>query len=362
MSIANIGVLLCLLAGVIRRPRGQKTPIAQQMKGLDEQVQEVKSDVLSHRRGAEPAGGEAALSVGYAPRRLRRAREGRGLRLDAVQIQIDGQLVAHYIYSFKELEALQQGRRAAHLHRQRRRPATTRSRSRSTASSQSGKDYNHTEHFAFTQGASSPSWSASRSPGPTPASPRSSSGTGNRWLVRATCCSRSGAGRVARLRRPSSAADLRDLYFGEALFEATQGHFFEALERLDAELAQHRARRRAGARLAALPHQRSAEFSMSATSSSTTACTIAPAARSRRCSKANVDEVVRNEAAFRLARIHFQKDQPEDALHALERIQGKVPEAIRDDVEFLRANVYLALGRPADAVAGAQAAAGCARA
>src|SRR5262249_50794754 len=66
--------------------------------------------------------------------------------------------------------------------------------------------------------------------------------------------------------------------------------------------------------------------------------------------EANVDEVIRNEAAFRLARIHFQKDQPEEALHALERIHGKVPEAIRDDLEFLRANVYLALGRPADAV------------
>src|SRR5262249_11143649 len=31
------------------------------------------------------------------------------LRLDAVQIQIDGQPVAHSIYSFKELEALQKG-------------------------------------------------------------------------------------------------------------------------------------------------------------------------------------------------------------------------------------------------------------
>ncbi|HSG64011.1 MAG TPA: hypothetical protein VLD39_03390, partial [Gammaproteobacteria bacterium] len=28
---------------------------------------------------------------------------------DAVQVQIDGQLAAHYIYSFKELEALQDG-------------------------------------------------------------------------------------------------------------------------------------------------------------------------------------------------------------------------------------------------------------
>jgi hypothetical protein len=31
------------------------------------------------------------------------------MRLDAVRIQINGQLVAHYIYSFKELEALRKG-------------------------------------------------------------------------------------------------------------------------------------------------------------------------------------------------------------------------------------------------------------
>src|SRR5439155_964383 len=63
-----------------------------------------------------------------------------------------------------------------------------------------------------------------------------------------------------------------------------------------------------------------------------------------------VDEAVRNEAAFRLARIHFQKDQLDDAQQALARIQGKVPEGIRDDVEFLRANIDMATGRPGDAV------------
>ena len=31
------------------------------------------------------------------------------MRLDAVQLRIDGQLVAHYIYSAKELEALRKG-------------------------------------------------------------------------------------------------------------------------------------------------------------------------------------------------------------------------------------------------------------
>ena len=39
-----------------------------------------------------------------------------------------------------------------------------------------------------------------------------------------------------------------------------------------------------------------------------------------------VDEATRNEAAFRLARIHFQKTQLDDASHALARIEGAVPE------------------------------------
>src|SRR5215831_11175841 len=104
---------------------------------------------------------------------------------------------------------------------------------------------------------------------------------------------------------------LHDLYFGEALYYARQGHFFDALERLDAELGQHRA-----------------------------------------LDEPELDSLYyhRNDAAYRLARIHFQKGQLEDALAALERIQGKVPEGIRDDVEFLRANVFLGLGRNDDAV------------
>jgi tetratricopeptide (TPR) repeat protein len=63
-----------------------------------------------------------------------------------------------------------------------------------------------------------------------------------------------------------------------------------------------------------------------------------------------VDEAVRNEAAFRLARIHFQKDQLDDALQALGRIQGTVPEKIKNDVEFLRANIYMATDKPNEAI------------
>ena len=81
----------------------------QQMRGLDEQIQEIKSDAL--RMSAElsqleekllyPSGTQVAIFVGLA--------KGDRMRLDAVRLQIDGELVAHYIYSAKELEALRKG-------------------------------------------------------------------------------------------------------------------------------------------------------------------------------------------------------------------------------------------------------------
>jgi hypothetical protein len=148
--------------------------------------------------------------------------------------------------------------------------------------------------------------------------------------------------------QPSSAADLRDLYFGEALYEAYQGQYFDALERLDTELAQHH--RVDEPELDSLQyHIRQADFSVGDFE-----LRYRMHLRAGRAIKAvldaDVEQPVKNEAAYRLARIEFQKDQPEDALHALNRIQGAVPDNIRDDIEFLRANVYLALGRPADAV------------
>jgi tetratricopeptide (TPR) repeat protein len=143
-------------------------------------------------------------------------------------------------------------------------------------------------------------------------------------------------------------ADLRDLYFGEALYHAYQGRYFNALQRLDTELAQHHGLDEPG--LDTLHyHINDAEFSVGDFE-----LNYRMHHRAGRAIKAvlegAVDEAVRNEAAFRLARIHFQKDQLDDALHALARIEGAVPEEIRDDVEFLRANIYMATGRPGEAV------------
>jgi hypothetical protein len=78
-------------------------------KGLDEQVQEIKSDVLSisaelnrlEEKLLYPSGTQVAIFVSLA--------KGDPMRLDAVRVQIDGQLVANHIYSFKELEALRKG-------------------------------------------------------------------------------------------------------------------------------------------------------------------------------------------------------------------------------------------------------------
>jgi hypothetical protein len=81
----------------------------EQMRGLDEQIQDIKSDSL--RMATElsqleekllyPSGTQVAIFVELT--------KGDTMRLDAVRLQIDGQLVAHYIYSAKELQALRKG-------------------------------------------------------------------------------------------------------------------------------------------------------------------------------------------------------------------------------------------------------------
>ena len=102
-------IALGLLLWLCSVPGWAQDTDRQQMKGLDEQVQEIKSDVLGiaaelsqlEEKLLYPSGTQVAVFVALA--------EGDPMRLDAVRLQIDGQLVAHYIYSFKELDALRKG-------------------------------------------------------------------------------------------------------------------------------------------------------------------------------------------------------------------------------------------------------------
>jgi len=130
---------------------------------------------------------------------------------------------------------------------------------------------------------------------------------------------------------PVAGAELKDLHFGEALFEANQGEFFDALVRLDTELAQHYGLDEPA--LGSLHyHINGAEFSVGDFELNYRMHNRAGRAI-RAVLEGNVPEPVRNEAAFRLARIHFQKDQIDEALHALARIDGDVPEEFRKLVE-----------------------------
>jgi tetratricopeptide (TPR) repeat protein len=142
-------------------------------------------------------------------------------------------------------------------------------------------------------------------------------------------------------------ATARDWYFGESLYYAQQGHYFEALERLDAEIGQHRAIDEP-ALDSLYRNLREAEFSVGDFELNYRMHHRAGRAITAVLEGA-VDEVVRNDAAYRLARIHFQKGQLEDALVALDRIAGRVPDDIVDDVAFLRANALTGLGRHSEA-------------
>src|SRR6185436_15109212 len=106
-SIRSVSfVLLLCLSSVYGRAESSDQ---RQMRGLDEQVQEIKSDVLSIAQELSrleetllyPSGTEVAIFILLA--------KNDPVRVDAVRLQIDGQLVAHYIYSFKELDALRKG-------------------------------------------------------------------------------------------------------------------------------------------------------------------------------------------------------------------------------------------------------------
>jgi hypothetical protein len=141
-----MSALLCICA---RTSWADETARAQ-MKGLDEQVQEVKSDVLSiaaelnqlEEKLLYPSDTHVAVFVSLA--------HGETLRLDAVQIQIDGQQATHYIYSFKELDALRKGG-VQRIYTGNVATGAHDIEVSVSAKLASGKDYTQTEHFPFTK-------------------------------------------------------------------------------------------------------------------------------------------------------------------------------------------------------------------
>lgn len=79
------------------------------VKGLDEQVQEIKQDVLAistellqlEEKLLHPAATQVSLFLAMEPVKT--------FRLDAVELRLDGEPAVHHIYTHKELEALRAG-------------------------------------------------------------------------------------------------------------------------------------------------------------------------------------------------------------------------------------------------------------
>lgn len=146
----------------------------------------------------------------------------------------------------------------------------------------------------------------------------------------------------AELRQP-----VKDLFYGEALFYAWQDDYFNAITKLDTELGQYYALDEPQLDPFHL-HIQQAEFSVGDLELSYRMHQRAGRAL-RAVMESNVSRSIRNEAAYRLAKILFQKNDPVNALHILQTIEGGLPEPVRVDEAFLRAQVYIATGKFSEA-------------
>lgn len=142
--------------------------------------------------------------------------------------------------------------------------------------------------------------------------------------------------------------DEKDLYLGEAFYYAYQSRYVDAITRLDIATGQYYP---PGKPNPDPLHFRLGDFRFSVGDLESS---YRMPLRAERAIKAvfvsNAGPLVRNEAAYRLARIYLQKGEAENASKSIGQISGNVSEDIREDALFLRAQIYMANGRFADAV------------
>lgn len=89
----------------------------EQIKALDEQVQDIKKDVLDissnliqlEEKSIYPPNTQISIFLAVAQGDKFLLDAGDKFRLDAVKIKIDGKEAANHVYTFKELDALQHG-------------------------------------------------------------------------------------------------------------------------------------------------------------------------------------------------------------------------------------------------------------
>jgi hypothetical protein len=135
----------------------------------------------------------------------------------------------------------------------------------------------------------------------------------------------------------------KDLYLGEAFYSACQGNYVDAITRRD--IALMKLNKPAQASFDPL-HFRIGSSQFSAGDFEWSYRMYRRGERIYKAiSEGHADQLVRNEAAYRLARIYLQEDEPENALKSIGNISGEIPEGFHDDELFLRAQIYMANGK-----------------
>ena len=123
----------------------------EQNKGLDEQVQEIKTDVLGiatelkrlEEKLLYPSDTQVAIFVSVP--------QDEKSRLDSVSIDLDGRTVAQHLYTFKELEALKKGG-VQRIYVGNARTGEHPLQVRVTGKSEGGSDYQKEESFKVVKG------------------------------------------------------------------------------------------------------------------------------------------------------------------------------------------------------------------
>ena len=142
----------------------------------------------------------------------------------------------------------------------------------------------------------------------------------------------------------SSLSMAKDLYLREAVYYASQGDYFSALTQLDTKLKDFH--RQDDPKSNPLHfNSKHAKFNLGDFETSYRLPQRAiPAIKA--IMKGNIDQSLRNEVNFFLARIYQQNASSPNALTHIENISGRVPDDILEDELFLRAQVFMGTGNP----------------
>jgi len=158
-------------------------------------------------------------------------------------------------------------------------------------------------------------------------------------VLAAFCAALLGSG-AAAVAKDLPRREVRDLHYGDVLFQFFQDDYFDAVVRLEAARDFGR-----------LPNH-AAEAELLAGGMYLSLGLHAEADRIfNRLLAGSLDSSVADRALFYLARIGYQRGHDEQAARNLARIQGPLPGELEPERRLLESNVLMALGRYADAAA-----------